>query len=333
MSEALNPRRVSASRIGKYSECGLAYKFAYVDKVPYPASGSAALFGTVLHAAREIWVLDRTLNLRSLVEKAWRDETKDDPSISAFLTEYQPLQARVRERIAQILSDRPDVKQVRSTKDWKESKEKRDVDALTEAWLPRLNESRWKFTPSDPITKLYDESLSVAARYERRWRHLPPAVSTEAGFEIEWCGFTLVGRIDEVGILLDHATGEMHGYTVEDAKTYREEPHTFRDSRQLVMYDLAVRDLVKRGVLPLDLEKYPLFPVIDLMRLCKKLKYPPVTPIDAARLKSELEQYERGVLNGVYLPAAKSCRAQFCDWQTVCGHHHSNQSAPVEIAA
>jgi hypothetical protein len=329
--KTFNVNRVSPSRVGKYAECGLQFKFHYIDEVPLDTKGSAALFGSVAHKAREWWIVDRTQDLIPLMEKAWLEETNDEPTIRAFLQEYQQLSRRACRLEEEIRRRRPELKAVRMSKDWKTSDVAQETNQMLGRWWERLNQSRYQFSERDPLPALYDESLVLAWKYGDRWRHLPNALHSEFAFEFEWNGFTLNGKIDEIGRRLS-PEGEMLGFTIEDAKTYRQEWHKFRDNRQLIIYDLAVRHLVDAGVLDLDLT-FPLFPVIDLMRLGKKWVYPPVTPVDHARFLDELQQYKRGVEAGVFLPAAKSCQARFCDYAGVCAFHHSNQSEVEEWEA
>lgn len=332
-AEPFNVTRVSPSRVGKYAECGLAFKFHYIDKVPAETVGSAALFGSVVHLAREWWVTDRRQDLIKLMERAWLEECKDEPTIRAFLTEYQAISRRACRLEEEIRRARPEIKAVRMTKDWKTSDVARDTNRLLGKWYDRLNnETRYRFSERDPLPALYDESLVLAWKYSERWKHLPNALHSEFAFDFQWEGYTLIGKIDEIGRVLS-PDGEQLGYSVEDAKTYRNEPHRFRDSRQLAIYDLAVRHLNDAGVLGLDLEQYPIFPVIDLMRLGVKWKFEPVREIEHRRLLSELRQYQRGVEHEVFLPAAKSCRADFCDYAGVCAFHHGNQGQAEEWAA
>lgn len=328
-SAAFDPTRISPSRIGKYSECGLAFKFHYIDKVPGGQVGSAALFGSVVHKAREDWILDRSKPMIPLMEQAWKTCTADEPTISAFIAEYQAVSRRACRLEEEIRRRRPEIKAVRMTKDWKQSGVAGEIDGMMRRWLPRLNQSRYRFQERDPLPNLYDESLLLAWKYSEKWKHLPNALYSEFAFETEWNGFTLNGHIDEIGTVVT-ADGEMLGYTVEDAKTYRNEPHKFRDSRQLAIYDVAVSDCVSRGILDLD-PSLPVFPVIDLMRLGVKWKFAPVQASEHKRLLSELRMYQRGVKAKVFLPAAKSCRADFCDYAGDCAFHHGNQSQPEEL--
>jgi hypothetical protein len=325
--------RVSPSRVGKYAECGLAFKFHYIDEVPLDRKGSAALFGSVAHKAREWWILDREQDLIPLMEKAWLEETNDEPVIRAFLQEYQAISRRACRLEEEIRRRRPELKAVRMSKDWKTSDVAAETNRMLGRWWTRLNEeSRYEFSERDPLPALYDESLVLAWKYSDRWRHLPNALHSEFAFEFEWNGFTLNGKIDEIGRYLN-ADGEMLGYTVEDAKTYRRDWHQFRDSRQLAIYDLAIREYASKGILDLDLEKYPVFPVVDLMRLGKKLKFDPVTEAEHRRLLAELRMYQRGVEGEIFLPAAKSCNADFCDYAKVCAFHHGNQGHAEEWVA
>ncbi len=328
---AIDPSRVSPSRLGKYASCGKAFELSYIDKVPFTV-GSAALFGSVLHKAREEWVVDRTQKMVPLVEKAWRSETADEPSITAFIREYQGLAQQAKTLEAEIRAARPEIVAPRRTKDWKESKVAADIAAMIAAWLPRLNDGRYRFTESDPLPALYDESLGVGFRYQERYKHLPPAIESEFAFEFEWHGFTLNGKIDSIELLLDKDTGEFYGYSIEDGKTYRNEPdHAARDARQLAMYDVAVAHYIERGIFANLNPDAPRHPCIDLMRVGKKVYYPPIQEVDRKRLLRELRMYRNAVKASIFLPASKSCQAAFCDVKEACEHHFSNQARPVEL--
>ena len=332
LDREFNIKRVSPSRIGAYADCGEKFRLKYIEHVPVETMGSAALFGKVVHRARETWVLDRSKNLIELMERAWPEELRDEPTLSAFITEYQAISRKACRLEEEIRRARPEIRAPRMTKDWKQSSVAKDTNRLLAKWLDRLNkESRYKFSERDPLPALYDESLILAWKYSDKYRHLPPAFYTEFGFEMEWEGFTFNGFIDDISPLIDKDTGEMTAIGVVDAKTYRYPPdHDFKDGRQLGIYRLAVQEYVKRGVLDLDLEKYPLYCGVDLMRLLE-MRWFHLDETDDAHLLRELQMYERGVENEVFIPASKSCKADFCDFAGQCAFYHGNKSKVLEV--
>jgi hypothetical protein len=92
--EPFTVERVSPSRVNSYVSCGVAFKMNYIDGLPPQRSGSAALFGNVVHKALEGWALDRSQELLPLMRAAWRSET-DGTSVRDFITEYEAIVAGV----------------------------------------------------------------------------------------------------------------------------------------------------------------------------------------------------------------------------------------------
>ncbi len=334
--DVLDPKRISASRLGTAAGCGKAFEFKYVLGVDPGRSSSHALFGLVMHRAREQWVMNRKLIFPRLVEDAWFEVTRDDKPTFDFLTAYRKLSLEARAEEQRIFEHREaigkPVTKVRSTKDWKESEIFADITALFGAHYTQMAaESHWRFSPSDPLPNLYDESLALAQKYSDQWKHLPNSIATELGFEFTWVdGFILKGYIDEVAPLLDR-NGKRFGTGVIDAKTYSNEPaHTGKDSRQLTLYDLGLRYLVFTGALDPSVLDYPIYHGIDLMRFLEYRWYQ-VGRDGYVQLHQDLCQYERMVEHEVYIPAAKSCRAEFCDFKAACENWHGSGADVIEL--
>lgn len=325
-----DPIRVSPSRIGTYADCGFQFHLKYIEGVKPEKSGSAALFGKVMHAAREVWCLDREQKMVPLTEQAWVDVCKDDPAILGFVREYQGLSKKAIRLEHKIRTERPEIKAVRMTRDWKQSDLAKQIDRLNDKWLPALENATYRFQERDPLPGLYDESLVLARRYEEANRDLPNAYATEVAFEFEWHGFLLNGYIDEIRPTLDPDTGEQNGVGVVDAKTYRNDPvHTGKDWRQLTFYDLALRHLYYTGGLDVPLDKFPIYQGIDKMRLGEWMWFS-LGEAEHRRLLFELKQWDRAVRAQIFLPAAKTCNANYCDFSKQCIHHHSNAATPLE---
>src|SRR3954467_10071583 len=252
--ETFSPRKVSPSRVEALNQCGVAFKMKYVDGLPEERSGSAALRGSVYHGALEKWTPDRDADLLTLVRSAWLTETEGTP-VKDFLGEYAAFSvAAIKQEhaIREAWKARgKESKAPRMTKEWKDSKVAKDIGRLLAGWIDRLNESHWQFTERDPLPGLYDESLVWARRYQAKWGHLPKSIYTEFAFNVEWRGFHLNGYIDVVEPLIS-PEGELQGVGITDYKTYAALPEAkMKDWRQLVTYDVAIHDLLKRGALAL----------------------------------------------------------------------------------
>jgi hypothetical protein len=341
-----SPFRVSPSRINAYVTCGEAFRRYYIENEPKQRSGSAALFGQVLHLAMENWTPDRSNDLLALVRSSWTELTKGTV-VADFLKEYASLSV---EAIKQEHAIREawkakgkESKAPRMTKEWKESSIGKKLRALMPKWEQRLTEgSPWQFNEYDPIGSLYDESLVMSRRIQRRLGHLPPSLYTEFECEEPWEGFTIKGYIDSIEPLLNGA-GELVAIGVLDYKTYRKNPTPQiegdgegdgaekKDYRQLVMYDVAVRELLKRGALklpvPIDnIETFgasgvtgsvPLYVGIDYLRTGER-RWWKMGQADHDLLKQELQMYSRGIEGGVFLPAAKGTNPAYCDYGESC---------------
>lgn len=347
-----DPLKVSPSRVNKLDECGVAFKLQYVDGMPPPRMGSFALFGSVVHSALEKWALNRSQDLVTLMRQAWLEETVEGPVVRDFLGEYQAISSAVlhaeKEAIEEF-ENRPANKREgkkcqspRMTKHFKESAAAKGLWALQRDWQKRLNdESPWAFSEKDPLPRFYDDSLIIGKRYARRYEHLPPAVHTEFGFDIRWGDHQLVGYVDEIEVVLT-PDGEIKGLGVIDYKTYRREPPELKDYRQLVMYDIAVRQLVGEGLLqlPFSLDDIPLLVGIDYVRQADvetdwKVLLPEgaeegatsggnsrawwqMSEADHEVLRGDLADYTAVVADGRFRPAAKSVNPEFCDYGELC---------------
>lgn len=335
-----DPTRISASRVNKLAECGVAFRMKYLENVPETVFSSFALNGSVIHRALENWAVDRTEPLFGLMQDAWISETEQAPVVHEFLNAYRRIssdviraEAAAREayeanpRNAGKKSQAP-----RMTKHFKDSDACKALNALLREWVPKLNEgSPWRFTERDPLPQFYDDSLVLAKRYEAQWKHLPRSLYQEFEFTEPWRGFTLNGYIDTIELLLDRVTFEVVGVGVFDYKTYRQQPAEHKDYRQLVIYDAAVRSLVDRGalVLPVNLDEVPLYVGIDYVRFAG-VEVDWLTPagssrrlwkIEAAdhdRLERELHAYANTVEARNFLPADKGQKADFCDYGPLC---------------
>jgi hypothetical protein len=347
--QKFDPRRISPSRVNALVSCGIAFRMKYLEGMPEELSGSAALFGSVIHLALERWAVNsvneqtgevlegRSQPLLPLMRQAWLDYGDEKaPVISAFIREYQAISADVirAEHAAaeafQVRMKKP-CKAPRMTKEFKQSDAARKLQALYGHWQKRLNaESFYRFKEEfDPLPKLYDESLVIAKRYESRWGHLPPAYHAELGFEEPWRGFTLHGFIDSIEPVIDRTTGVQLGVGIWDYKSYAKAPAANKDWRQIVMYDAAYHSLIARNVVPAIPEGQKLYIGVDYVRwtdswLDEEGKPFPsrrlweVGPADYDRLERELTAYVNTVEGGNFLPAEKGRNVDFCPFPSAC---------------
>jgi hypothetical protein len=347
--QKFDPRRISPSRVNALVSCGVAFDMKYLQGLPEEVSGSAALFGSVIHLALERWTLNdvntetgevipgRTKPLIGLMRQAWLDYADDKaPVIRKFLDEYVAISADIirAEHAAAVSFEKrmkKPCKAPRMTKEFKESAAAKKLNHLYGKWRDRLNrESPFRFREEyDPLPKLYDESLVVAKRYESRWSHLPPAYSAELGFEEPWRGFTLNGYIDSIEPVIDRDTGEQLGIGIWDYKTYAKPPAAHKDWRQVVMYDVAYRSLIERNVVPPIPDGQRLFVGIDYVRWTdswvddegnpvKPRRLLEVGPADYDRLERELTAYLNTVEGRNFLPAEKGRNPDFCPYPSAC---------------
>lgn len=323
---AFDPVRVSPSRVNAYLSCGVAFEMKYVQGLPEQVSGSAALFGSVVHKALETWSMDRSLDLVRLMAEAWLEVT-DGTTVADFLKEYQGISIKVMqaEKQARELWEADPrnkgkvSKAPRMTKYFKESSPAKELDAMLARWVDKLNEgSPWKFSEYDPLPSLYDESLILGKKYAARWGHLAPALHAEFGFTVMWEGFELHGYIDTLEPLFGEE-GNVAALIVNDYKTYKKEPPEQKDWRQAAIYDVAVRDMIARGVIDLPgvTEKTPLVICIDYVRMLER-KYWQLTKADHAQLLKELRMYRAGIDNSIFLPASKNSNPDFCAYPDQC---------------
>lgn len=317
--EVFSSELISPSRVNAYLTCGVAFEMKYIQGLPEQASGSAALFGSVMHEALEKWSVNRDQDLVQLAAQAWVSVTEGTP-VAGFIGAYQSLSVRAMKKEKEIRDDWAanglESKAPRKTSAWKNCAIAKEIEALLAKWLPRLRaESPWKFSDRDPLPTLYDESLVVARKYALKWGHLDNALYTEFGFNVDWRGFVLHGYIDTIEAVYGDDY-ELEAYLVNDYKTYRAEPAEQKDWRQVVIYDVAIRDLIERGALDLD-PAVPIRVCLDYVRLLER-RYWQIGEADHELLFKELTMYRKGVDAGVFLPANKNQNPDFCAFPNNC---------------
>lgn len=345
-----DPRKISPSRLNAYVTCGVAFERYYLKREPKKRSGSAALFGTVMHDAMEHWTPNRSADLLSLVRNAWLAAT-EGTVVKDFLAEYAAVSVEAIKQehaIREAWAAKGKVsKAPRMTADWKNSAVGKKIAKLMPAWEKRLNDgSPWTFSEFDPLPALYDESLVLAKRTQARLGSLPPSLYTEFAVDLDWRGFRLTGYIDVIEASIDPETGELKAIQVIDYKTYKKAPSPQlegdvdgdgaeqKDYWQLVLYDVAVRELVGRGALglPGSLDDVPLHVGIDYLRVGDR-RFSVMGEADHERLYQDLEMYRRGVEAGVFLRAPKGTNPNFCDYGETCCLRQAGPGCATRVAA
>jgi hypothetical protein len=328
----LNPYKVSPSRVNTLLSCGTSFEMRYVDKLPAERSGSAALFGSVVHKALEDWGTDRSQRLLPLMQNAWEAVT-EGTMVAEFVQAYKRLSIEAIKTKHEITTRRPEIKNVVMTKDWKQSNIAKRISLLLEDYIPRLEADEatiWQFTENDPLPALYDESLPLARRYEERWKHLPNVLLTEFRADVPWKKWIFDCWIDTIEVVTDKATGQQY-LGILDYKTYRRKPPMLKDWRQSAMYYVGVLEMFTEGRLPINPEylKLPLLVGVDYVRWAdtSDWNYAPACPPrrfwkfgheDRVRLERELQRYSNIVERGDFLPAEKNRNADFCDYPSRC---------------
>lgn len=326
IESSFDPSVIHSSSVQALSSCGVAFKMRYIDHLPEERSGSAALFGLVIHRALEWWALDRSLALQPLVQKAW-DEMVEGTALAGFLSEYKSLSLKAIAEEQKIrdawAAQGKESKAPRMTKAWKESEVAIATRSLIGRFMAVMEKSAWRFTESDPLPALYDESMTLALTYEARWRHLRPALRTEFKFMVPWRGFTLKGTIDSIEQQYG-PRGEPIATLVTDYKSYRREPSPLKDYRQGVMYHTAVAGMIRNGELPEINPRLPLYIGFDYCRWMPSWettgprRYFQFGVEDLNRLEYELGIFKGQCERGEFLPAQKGYDPDWCPYPSQC---------------
>lgn len=322
IEENFDPTVIHSSSVQSLVECGIAFQMRYLERAPEETTGSAALRGLVIHRALEWWAPDRKADLAKLMDKAWEDYAEGTP-LQAFLDEYRVLSRRARD-VEQEIRDEwarngKESKAPRLTKMWKESEVAGEINALC-ARFATVGGDRFRFTESDPLPAIYDETMALAPRYQLRWKHLPAPLHTEHRFKVAWRGFTLKGTVDVLELLKDRRTAGLC-VAITDYKSDAVDPETapLKHWRQLCMYDVAVKHAIETGELELPKEAHgvPIVVGVDYVRQFKR-KYRQMDAADHDRLERELIAYREMVSRRLFLPAEKGRRPDFCAYPSRC---------------
>lgn len=329
-----NSSVIHSSSVQSLTQCGVAFEMRYIKGLPEEKSGSAALFGLVMHRALEWWAVDRSQSLLKLVELAWAEMVEGTP-LEAFLDEYATFSKDAIRLCHKIKADwaaqGKESKAPRMTKVFKESSVAVAIQQLVFEYSTAMETSPWRFSENDPLPGLYDESLVLAKRYEAKYKHLRPVLHAEIKFDVEWRTFRLKGTIDTVELLYG-PRNEPTALLVTDYKSYRAEPSEQKDYRQMVMYHIAV-DSMRDG---LGIEsKLPFYVGIDYLRLGYR-QYWQMGPADFDRLEKELNMFRTMADGKLFLPAQKSYNPDYCAFPSRCCMKNTlaagGQALPVDVA-
>jgi hypothetical protein len=226
--EAKSLTDLSAHRITIVNDCGLKFKFQYVDEIPAPYEGGSLLFGNVIHDGVAEWygVGSRTTaneknhqqrDLVELVNRQW--EGRLPPKIWDLLVEMRGIEAECGAVAEAIQMQRPELKNPAQTVQYGESvAAKRMAEAKEE--MQRLcghsNEIRWP--KSEDPWQAYKKAQLIATRLQREWREQPRPLLVEEPFRLQFGNYVIRGRIDQVRQDLDE-NGELQEPEVNDIKT------------------------------------------------------------------------------------------------------------------
>lgn len=236
----------SPSRLGTAAKCGLAFEYQYVHRIPAAYETGAQLLGNAIHNGVEMWYgpdddpSDHTE--RSLVEcvvAQWPDLLP--PAIWEGVEGLAQLAQECDAVAAAIAFKRPKLKSPEQTVEYQNSQAAKE---FTEARLKmlefcdKLAEVKWP-KDEDPY-KAYLKSIAMAKAMEARWKPLPRPIVVERHFQIQFQGFEVRGRIDQVRVDPHHRTGEVVP-TVCDMKTGRNPLTQMEAFLQSFLYSEAAR--------------------------------------------------------------------------------------------
>lgn len=242
---------LSASRIRTADKCGLAYEYQYVKKLPAPYDKGATVFGNVIHDGLELWygpdadpatsaTQHQDLSLVDIVADGWWKVLPQEVA--------PPLRACIRSAIeldalaSAIVISRPQIKSPRTTRDYLSSNEYARFEDCRDQLLRASDKCETMKWPKDENAfQAYRKSLVIAEQLQRRWRRLPRPMVVERGFDLEFAGVHIRGRIDQIRIDPDpQGEAKVEGL---DVKTGRQMMTQMEAFIQAFLYDEACRQL------------------------------------------------------------------------------------------
>lgn len=220
---------LSNSRIHVENKCGLAFKYQYVDKLPAPYETGALIFGHAIHDGIAEWygVGVRTptnakqhqiLDLPELVDAQW--ERLLPPKVYEAVMGMIELGQEARAVAEAIKLGRPELRAPTQTKAYLNSEAVKKLNKAREEMLELCDASsevKWPKT-EDPY-QAYLKAHAIAERLQEEWRPQPRPLLVEQQFVLEFEGFTLHGRLDQLRQDMDPNTGEALEPAIHDTKT------------------------------------------------------------------------------------------------------------------
>ena len=213
---------LSVSRIKVVDKCSLAFKYTYVDRIPAASESASMLFGNVVHDGVDEWYQagHGGRDLAPLFTALWG---KYLPKPIWTATERCLAADRELDALAEAIKiSRPQLKAPRQTKDFLESPEFARFEDLREAMLKKCEaEEALRWPKDENPLQAYRKSMAIAAQMQARWQHLPAPVVVEAPFLLQFEGFNVKGRIDQIRLDPDDH-GQPKPVELLDIKTGRQ---------------------------------------------------------------------------------------------------------------
>ena len=309
--------RISPSRLKCATHCGWEYKYKYVDKMRSDGLHPRLFAGSVLHKAREDWVMDRTLSMVKLTQEAFIAEA-ETPVLRRAIKAYGRLSRQSIKLQAGIVRRRPKLTSPERTKEFKQSQIAVAMRAFNREWREALEGDKFSWGEA-PLPEIYDLAIKTASKYQDAWRTSPHALLTEQPYVLPYRGYEMNGIIDDISLAIDE-NGEPLAYLITDAKNSLREPAPTDHYLQLAIYKLAsdrsLEEWLKESAPEHDFQDHlPVWVAIDLMPLLKRKVY--FFPADSeAILDGILDNYERFLEAKCWLPDLSHC--SFCDYQGYC---------------
>lgn len=271
---------LSNSRVNVVNTCGLKFEYQYVRRLPSPSDNAASIFGNVIHGGVEKWYggegpitpenkeVHKEQSLVEIVKGEWPEQPPDDDAVPEEYT-----QKRLPPKIWDIVSElatleddrqaicsaikimRPTIKAPMQTKDFLESEEQQTFNAKMDELIKlsaEFKEIRWP--KGENAFQAYQKSILMANRIELEWRLQPRPLLVEEPFRLEFEGYVLRGRIDQVRQDMHPKTGELVEPRVRDIKTGKKLISQQMAFLQAFIYVEAVRQM-----------DYPFLPSGDIL--------------------------------------------------------------------
>lgn len=244
---------LSNSRIHVENKCGLAFKYQYVDKLPAPYETGALIFGHAIHDGIAEWYgvgiktptnakQHELLDLPELVDAQW--ERLLPPNVYEAVMGMIELGQEATAVAEAIKLKRPELRAPSQTKDYLNSEAVKKLNKAREEMLELCDASsevKWPKT-EDPY-QAYLKAHAIAERLQREWRPQPRPLLVEQQFVLEFEGFTLHGRIDQLRQDMDVDTGEALEPAIHDTKTGKNLFTQMGVFTQAFIYREAVADM------------------------------------------------------------------------------------------